>query len=71
MTGRILVVDDHPVVCDGVRLLLRSDPTLSVAASAESGRAAITRVREFEPDIVLLDLRLPDMPATDVISRIR
>jgi two-component system nitrate/nitrite response regulator NarL len=67
----ILVVDDHPVVRDGVKLLLRSDPLLVVAASAESGRAAIESVRELQPDIILLDLRLPDMSATEVIAKVR
>jgi DNA-binding NarL/FixJ family response regulator len=68
---KILVVDDHPVVRDGVKLLLRSDTSLFVAGSAESGRAAIARVRELRPDIILLDLRLPDMPAAEVVSSIR
>ena len=67
----ILVVDDHPVVRDGVKLLLRSDTSLFVVGSAECGRAAITRVRELRPDIILLDLRLPDMCVTEVIARIR
>src|SRR5882724_6933879 len=68
---KILVVDDHPVVRDGVKLLLRSDPTLVVAGSVESGRAAIPLVRQLQPDIVLLDLRLPDMCVREVIARIR
>ncbi|MFI9381932.1 response regulator [Kutzneria sp. NPDC052558] len=67
----VLVVDDHPVVRDGVVLLLRSDPSLSVIGSAESGRAALTRVQELRPDIVLLDLRLPDMLAPEVITQLR
>ena len=68
---KVLVVDDHPVVRDGVKLLLRSDPTLVVAASVESGRAAIPLVRQLRPDIVLLDIRLPDMCVTEVIAKIR
>ncbi|PXY31278.1 response regulator [Prauserella muralis] len=71
MTAKILVVDDHPVVRDGVTLLLRSDPTLVIAGSAESGRAAIERVGELLPDLVLLDLRLPDMLAPEVIAGLR
>ena len=71
ISKKILVVDDHPVVRDGVKLLLRSDPMLFVAASAESGRAATSMVRELQPDIVLLDLRLPDMPATEIIAKFR
>jgi DNA-binding NarL/FixJ family response regulator len=57
----VFVVDDHPVVRDGVTLLLRSDPCLSVVGSAESGRLAIERVAALAPDLILLDLRLPDM----------
>ena len=67
----VLVVDDHPVVRDGVVLLLRSDPALTVAGFADSGRAAITRALELRPDIILLDLRLPDMLAPEVITELR
>jgi len=67
----VFVVDDHPVVRDGVTLLLRSDPSLTIVGSAESGRAAIERVAELRPDIVLLDLRLPDMLAPEVVARLR
>ncbi|WP_210583324.1 response regulator transcription factor [Streptomyces sp. GESEQ-35] len=71
MTGSVLVVDDHPVVRDGVTLLLRSDPSLVFVGSAESGRAAIERTMELRPDLVLLDLRLPDMLAPEVVTRLR
>ncbi|WP_116046940.1 response regulator [Amycolatopsis palatopharyngis] len=71
MTATVMVVDDHPVVRDGVTLLLRSDPTFTVVGSAESGRAAITRIGELLPDLVLLDLRLPDMLAPEVIAGLR
>jgi two-component system, NarL family, nitrate/nitrite response regulator NarL len=71
MITTVLVVDDHPVVRDGVSLLLRSDPSLSIIGSAESGHDAVERVRELQPDIVLLDLRLPDMLAPEVIIELR
>lgn len=67
----VLVVDDHPVVRDGVTLLLRSDPCLVVAGSAESGHAAIERVVALRPDLILLDLRLPDMLAPEVVAELR
>jgi two-component system nitrate/nitrite response regulator NarL len=67
----VLVVDDHPVVRDGVVLLLRADPLLTVAGFAASGRAAITGAAELRPDVVLLDLRLPDMPAAEVVVELR
>ncbi|MGQ0837042.1 response regulator [Actinokineospora sp.] len=71
MTVNVLVVDDHPVVRDGVTLLLRSDPALKLVGAAESGRAAICMVGELRPDLVLLDLRLPDMLAPEVITELR
>ncbi|ASR38457.1 DNA-binding response regulator [Prauserella marina] len=71
MTVKVLVVDDHPVVRDGVTSLLRSDPGLVVVGSADCGRAAMTSAAELWPDLVLLDLRLPDMLAPEVITGLR
>lgn len=71
MTIRLLVVDDHPVVLDGITLLLRSDPDIVVVGSTRTGREAVTVARETQPDVVLLDLRLPDTLATDVIGELR
>ena len=71
MTASVLVVDDHPVVRDGVTLLLRSDPSLRLIGAAESGRVALARVAELQPDLILLDLRLPDMLAPEVIAGLR
>jgi DNA-binding NarL/FixJ family response regulator len=67
----VMVVDDHPVVRDGVALLLRGEPALVVVGAAESGRAALERARELKPDLVLLDLRLPDMLAPEVVVGLR
>ncbi|HXV93383.1 MAG TPA: response regulator transcription factor [Pseudonocardia sp.] len=66
-----MVVDDHPVVRDGVALLLRNAPSLVVVGSAESGRAALHRAPGLRPDLVLLDLRLPDMLAPEVVRGLR
>lgn len=65
--ARVMVVDDHPVVRDGVTLLLRGEPALVVVGAAESGRAALERAPGLRPDLVLLDLRLPDMLAPEVV----
>jgi two-component system nitrate/nitrite response regulator NarL len=70
-SARVLVVDDHPVVRDGVALLLRGDPALVVVGSAESGRIALERAPQLSPDLVLLDLRLPDMLAPEVVVGLR
>ena len=70
--ARVMVVDDHQVVRDGVALLLaRSEPALTVVGSAESGRAALERAPALDPDLVLLDLRLPDMLAPEVVAGLR
>lgn len=69
--ARVMVVDDHPVVRDGVALLLRGEPALVVVGAAESGRAALERAPALRPDLVLLDLRLPDMLAPEVVVGLR
>lgn len=69
--ARVMVVDDHPVVRDGVALLLSGEPELTVVGSAESGRAGLERAPLLRPDVVLLDLRLPDMAASEVAAGLR
>jgi two-component system, NarL family, nitrate/nitrite response regulator NarL len=71
MTARVMVVDDHPVVRDGVALLLRGQPALVVVGAAESGRVALDKAPQLRPDVVLLDLRLPDMLAPEVVVGLR
>ena len=74
MTGdvvRILVVDDHPIVLDGVSQALQDAHDLRVAGFAHSGQQAVAAVRLLRPDVVLLDVRLPDIPGPDVIPRLR
>ncbi len=70
-TIRVLVVDDHPVVLDGVSLAIGSTSWLTVAGYARTGREAISAVERLQPDVVLLDLRLPDMLAPEVARSIR
>ena len=67
-TVRVLVADDHPIVFDGVTLALQRTSWLQVAGHARSGAETITAVQRFRPDVVLLDLRLPDMLAPEVIA---
>lgn len=65
---RVVVADDHPIVLDGVTLALQSTSWLRVAGYARNGREAIEVVDRLRPDVVLLDLRLPDMLGPEVIG---
>jgi DNA-binding NarL/FixJ family response regulator len=58
---RILIVDDHPVVRDGIRGLFAGDPGFEVVGEAANGREAISRTEVFRPDVVLMDLRMPEL----------
>jgi DNA-binding NarL/FixJ family response regulator len=56
---RVLVADDHPVVRAGLRALLSAEPGLTVVAEAGSGEEAVVTARQQQPDVVLMDLRMP------------
>jgi DNA-binding NarL/FixJ family response regulator len=68
---RILVVDDHPIVLDGVSALASQVPGIEVAGYARTGRDAITQAIALQPDVILLDLRLPDMLGSEVARALR
>jgi DNA-binding NarL/FixJ family response regulator len=67
-TIRVLLTDDHAMVREGLRLLLRTAPDISVVGEAENGVAALVLAHRLEPDIVVLDL---DMPGGDGTSALR
>lgn len=58
---RILIVDDHPVVRDGIRGVFTGDAEFEVVGEAANGREAISRTEVFRPDVVLMDLRMPEL----------
>jgi DNA-binding NarL/FixJ family response regulator len=68
---RVLIVDDHLLLRDGIAALIASSDDIVVAGQAENGKEAIAAHRELRPDVTLMDLQLPDMDGVDVIKAIR
>ncbi len=71
MTIRIVLADDHAVVRAGIRALLEAQPGLEVVGEASSGREAVEVVEQFDPDVALLDIRMPDMSGLEACREIR
>lgn len=68
---RILVVEDHNVVRQGLVALLKSVPDFAVVAEAADGKQAIDQFRKHQPDVTIMDLRLPVLPGVEAIQEIR
>jgi two-component system NarL family response regulator len=68
---RILIVDDHPVVRAGLASMLGTQPGISVVGSASSGEEALDLVSRAEPEIILLDLRMPGMNGIETIRALK
>lgn len=68
---RVLLADDHAVVRMGFRLLLQSNPDVTVVAEAESGEAACQMYADLAPDVTILDIAMPGMGGLEALRRIR
>jgi DNA-binding NarL/FixJ family response regulator len=68
---RIFLVDDHPIVRQGVKGLLDAEPGLEVVGEADSAQQALDRVPALQPDMALLDVRLPDASGVDLCRELR
>jgi DNA-binding NarL/FixJ family response regulator len=69
-TVTVLIVDDHPVVRDGLHAMLSAEPDISVVGEAGTGGEALALVNKLRPSVVVMDLLLPDMGGTQIIQRI-
>lgn len=68
---RVLAVDDHPVVRDGIARLIATQPDMELVAEAGDGQEAVEAFRKHHPDVTLMDLQMPNMCGVDAIGAIR
>lgn len=64
-------MDDHQVMRKGIRALLENDPVWQVCGEAENGRQAVEKARELRPDLIILDLTMPEMNGLEAARQIR
>ena len=70
-TVRILIADDHPIVRDGLKKLLLLEDDFEVIGEAGNGREVLDKVQELDPDVLLLDLRMPDMDGLSALQALQ
>ena len=68
---RVLSVDDHPLLSEGIATIINSQPDMTLVSQASNGTEAIQKYRDHRPDVTLMDLRLPDLSGIDVLIAIR
>ena len=68
---RLLIVDDHPIMRDGLRGVFRGDEDFEVTGEASDGAEAIQLAQALHPDVILMDLRMPGMGGVEAITRLR
>ena len=70
MGVKILLADDHKIMRDGLRSLIEKLPGMEVVAEAENGRTAVKQTRRFRPDVIVMDINMPDLNGIDATRRI-
>jgi DNA-binding NarL/FixJ family response regulator len=68
---RVFCVDDHPLLREGIALLIKNQTDMAAVGQASTGKEAIEGYRQQSPDVVLMDIRLPDMSGIDAVTAIR
>lgn len=68
---KTVIVDDHPVVRKGLRLLMECEPCVEVVGEASNGRLALEAVHALHPDLLLLDINMPEMNGLEVLRHLR
>lgn len=68
---RILLCDDHTLFVEGIKSMLRNEPALEIVGEARDGRQAVELVKQLKPDVLLMDVSMPDMNGFDATRRIR
>jgi len=67
---RVLIADDHPVVCMGLSAIVNTQPDMTAVGQARTGKEAVLLARKHLPDVILMDLRMPEMNGVDAIEAI-
>ncbi|MBO0793811.1 MAG: response regulator transcription factor, partial [Ktedonobacteraceae bacterium] len=68
---RLIIADDHLIVREGLRLILEGQPDFTIAADAVDGATAVRLAEELQPDVMLMDLRMPGIDGLQAIEQIR
>src|SRR6185436_4768830 len=67
---RVLLCDDHTLFRDGITSILKDERTLEIVGEAENGREAVDKAQELQPDIILMDIHMPDLSGFEATSLI-
>jgi len=70
MSINVVLADDHTIVRDGLRALLEANPEIKVVGDAANGRQAVSQAKELQPDVVIMDISMPEMNGIDATRQI-